>query len=139
MATSSLSVQELVDAMTFPRKVIAPPSEEFSFEFSSEVKTRLQRYWQVKKGRMTAYTLQGPFDITFRYYRESDKTPYATECFLTDKQGEAVAMGAADCHSGDPFDKEKGRKIALKRAIKNFSRTDRREFWRAYFDRLSVG
>lgn len=47
---------------------------------------------------------------------------------------DCVTYGFATCESGDIFDKNKGRKIALLRALKDFTndRLLRKEFWRNY-------
>lgn len=41
--------------------------------------------------------------------------------------------GEAYCHPTDQFNKAKGRKLALARAIKDFHRTKREQIWKAYF------
>lgn len=43
--------------------------------------------------------------------------------------------GKSKCRAGDMFQKEKGRKLALKRAIQCFPRSIRTVIWEAYFQR----
>ena len=48
-----------------------------------------------------------------------------------------VGWGEAWCSVKDRFDKERGRKIALGRALKagEFGKEEREKFWEAYFER----
>jgi len=55
-----------------------------------------------------------------------------TDCFISLGE-ECVSAGAALCSLGDNFVKATGRKIALARALKPFSREDRKEVWDQYF------
>jgi len=47
-----------------------------------------------------------------------------------------ISTGTAQCSKLDNFAKETGRKIALARAIKNFSKEERTEIWDKYFSRM---
>lgn len=58
----------------------------------------------------------------------------------SDKNKRTVLTGgSARLAPGDTFVKEEGRKIALRRAIKDFDRQARREIWQAYFNRNQTG
>lgn len=48
-----------------------------------------------------------------------------------------VLFGTAFCSVKDVFNKEKGRKIALTKALSHLNRDFRREIWQAYFDRFA--
>jgi hypothetical protein len=90
-----------------------------------------------------------PIYVQFRYPR--GRSAGVTECKLLKYEDNAKAedmlllgQGLAFCHANDNPDKEKGRKIALARAIDdasaefNFSlkdRASRREIWNAYHSR----
>jgi hypothetical protein len=43
-------------------------------------------------------------------------------------------QGQAHCAAGDMFDKSRGRKVALARALKSLPRQSRAEIWTAYFN-----
>lgn len=47
-----------------------------------------------------------------------------------------LSYGVAYCQPPDQFVKSKGRKIALKKAVRDFSRVDRTIIWKAYFDSM---
>ena len=49
-----------------------------------------------------------------------------------------ISTGTAQCSKRDNFQKEAGRKIALARAIKDFSQEERTEIWKKYFSRLET-
>lgn len=46
-----------------------------------------------------------------------------------------IASGVSECAPGDPFVKDTGRKISLKRGIQNFPKELRTKFWEAYLNR----
>lgn len=50
-----------------------------------------------------------------------------------------VATGYSILHPSDRFDKEKGRKISLARALKNWPREKRKLIWESYFNRKGAG
>jgi len=59
-----------------------------------------------------------------------------TECEIIDTNSDQVlASGRAFCHPEDQFNKEIGRKKALERALKGFSKEFREEAWLAYMKR----
>jgi len=63
------------------------------------------------------------------------ETPYKgkTTCYIDDElSGEALREGVAFCSINDRFDKARGRKLSLTRAIEGLDKDLRKEFWTAY-------
>lgn len=58
-----------------------------------------------------------------------------TYCYLEDLEGSLINMGISRCSVEDRFNKETGRKISLKNAIKDLPRQERIEIWNAYHNR----
>lgn len=60
-------------------------------------------------------------------------TPYygKTFCYI-EEDGEPVLIGEAYCSIVDRFDKVKGRKVSLTRAIEGLDKETRTKFWEAY-------
>lgn len=56
-----------------------------------------------------------------------------TNCYCFDREGNVVAEGKATCSPKDNFEKNKGRKVALTKAIRKMPRDGRRQTWDAYF------
>ena len=93
-------------------------------------------------------------DYSFKFYHKNDgdtqgkqptppitklstKVPIAlleraTTCIIFNEAGEEVSSGTANVHPKDNFCKEKGRKIALSRAIKSWDKTYREQVWNEY-------
>jgi len=63
------------------------------------------------------------------------KKGMTTHCYLRDNDGKMVSLGIAKCGKKDNFCKETGRKISLTRAIKEFPKEIRRDFWKCYLNR----
>lgn len=64
--------------------------------------------------------------------------PYSTHCYLCDPgedYSSTYGIGEALCHPGDRFLKSQGRKLALQRAMENFTLPARKAIWAAYFAR----
>jgi hypothetical protein len=57
-----------------------------------------------------------------------------TTCVIL-KGEELISTGKAFCGEKDKYNKEKGRKVALSRAIKNLDRDTRTTIWNEYFCR----
>ena len=76
----------------------------------------------------------------FSFHHECDYEGWSTECYIKQAVPTGViliATGRAWCAPTDQFVKDKGRKIALGRALDLFS-TDpevRKAFWRVYLGR----
>lgn len=58
-----------------------------------------------------------------------------TMCEIKNLNGWLGAKGYAFCSVKDIFNKEKGRKLSLRRALKTFSKDFSTHVWKAYFDR----
>ena len=56
----------------------------------------------------------------------------ATTCIIYNEIGEEVDHGTANVHPKDNFNKEKGRKIALARAISKWDVAYREQIWNEY-------
>ena len=74
------------------------------------------------------------------YKRRSGRTTLVqaiTRCVVRDigNGGTPVAEGVARCSATDRFNKERGRKIALERALLGFERGIRARFWETYLRR----
>lgn len=55
-----------------------------------------------------------------------------TICAVTDEDGEQIGVGVTEWNPGDEFSYDTGKKLALRRAIRNASPSFRTEFWGAY-------
>jgi len=79
------------------------------------------------------------YKVVFRYTRDSNKRPIATQCVVLDKTNSVIARDNAYCNPVDQFNREVGRKLALARTLRTlFPRRDteleyRKRFWNAYF------
>ena len=56
----------------------------------------------------------------------------ATTCIVFNEAGEEVTSGTANVHPKDNFCKEKGRQIALARAISSWDKAYRTKVWEEY-------
>lgn len=56
----------------------------------------------------------------------------ATTCIIFNEDGVEVNSGTANVHPKDNFNKEKGRQIALGRAISNMDKEYRTQIWEEY-------
>ena len=56
----------------------------------------------------------------------------ATTCIIFNEAGEEVASGTANVHPKDNFCKEKGRQIALTRAMATWDKSYRSQVWEEY-------
>ena len=59
-----------------------------------------------------------------------------TICYFRLDNGDEY-FGCAKCHPNDDFDFAIGSKVALTRAVKSLSRSDRKIVWQHYFDNLT--
>ncbi len=59
----------------------------------------------------------------------------STQCVIMDDEWQEIGYGEAECSRNDLFDKRKGRKVSLTRALQSdsFSREQRKSVWEAYF------
>ena len=56
----------------------------------------------------------------------------ATTCIIFNEEGVEVSSGVANVHPKDNFNKEKGRQIALARAISKWDKSYRTQVWDEY-------
>ena len=73
--------------------------------------------------------------VSFFHHVKNDKSPY-TKCIIeNNNEKNLVGIGVATLAIGDRFCKDKGRKIAMKRALTNLdlSKEVRLLFWNTYF------
>ena len=85
----------------------------------------------------------GKIKIYWRYYDNLiDSESYysiKTACVVTSLESyEVISVGETYCSRKDQFSKEKGRKISLERAIKNFNRKERAKVWLEYFNSKKI-
>ena len=83
--------------------------------------------------------------LAFEYTRGDNHQPHATKCrlFGIREGGEPIllAKGKADCSPLDNFNKSKGRKLALTRALKKLTtltKLERQAVWEAYLNRRNT-
>ena len=62
-----------------------------------------------------------------------------TECYIKNLNNELLVKGVARLSPKDEFNKNKGRKISLAKALQSLGlqRENRIAFWKAYFDMLN--
>ena len=85
-------------------------------------------------------------NYSFKFYHKNDQpstsklskkveqTPLerATTCIIFNEEGVEVSSGVANVHPKDNFNKEKGRQIALSRAISKWDKEYRAQVWEEY-------
>jgi hypothetical protein len=89
----------------------------------------------------------GDFKVYFRHYPEEwgylstdfviiPSTYYRgkTVCYIDSLDGEALCNGYAYCSPNDTFDKVKGRKISLARALEGLDKATRAQVWAKYLE-----
>ena len=71
---------------------------------------------------------------TSKLSKKVEQTPIerATTCIIFNEAGDQVTYGVSNVHPKDNFCKEKGRKIALSRAIKSWDKVYREQVWNEY-------
>lgn len=75
----------------------------------------------------------GDLKIRWFYTGRRRKLPTATNCEILDRtSGSIVGTGKSCCMSSDTFDKEKGRKGSLTKALTNIPRDLRFQVWEWY-------
>lgn len=72
-------------------------------------------------------------EVTIKFNHERMLGQRFTACMIG---GAVEASGIAMCSRGDNFCRAIGRKVALKRAIKNLPRPERTKIWQAYFRQI---
>lgn len=73
-------------------------------------------------------------EIEIKFWHQLDKSMARwTECLARPLDFDTDLWGLAECHPSDNFNKARGRKLALKRAIASLPREERGQIWKAYF------
>ena len=72
------------------------------------------------------------YEVIFKHYKDA-KGPYCTLCEIVNPDKTLKSDAVAMCSPEDQFVRNTGRKIALGRALKAFTREERVLFWEAYF------
>ena len=71
-------------------------------------------------------------DYSFKFQHNTTGQERGTVCRIFNEAGEQVIYGVSNVHPQDNFCKEKGRKIALSRAIKSWDKAYREQVWNEY-------
>lgn len=77
------------------------------------------------------------FRVRFRYEATDTYAHVESRCEGCSVWGR-LGTGYAICHENDRFEKERGRKLALARALKGKNKAFRTQVWEAYFARLGA-
>lgn len=82
---------------------------------------------------------KGDLIIGFHYTRldQSAKPPISVTCYIR-KNGQTIAEASSYCHPVDRFERTKGRKLALARALATFSKPERTTVWQKYVQTCTV-
>ena len=71
-------------------------------------------------------------DYSFKFQHNTTGRERGTVCRVFNEAGDQVIYGVSNVHPKDNFCKEKGRKIALSRAIKSWDKVYREQVWSEY-------
>ena len=71
-------------------------------------------------------------DYSFKFQHNTTGQERGTVCRIFNEAGEQVIYGVSNVHPQDNFCKERGRKIALSRAIKSWDKAYREQVWNEY-------
>ena len=71
-------------------------------------------------------------DYSFKFQHNTTGEERGTVCRIFNEVGDQVTYGVSNVHPQDNFCKEKGRKIALSRAIKSWDKAYREQVWNEY-------
>lgn len=71
-------------------------------------------------------------DYSFKFQHNTTGKERGTVCRVFNEAGDQVIYGVSNVHPQDNFCKEKGRKIALSRAIKSWDKVYREQVWNEY-------
>ena len=84
---------------------------------------------------MTVVLNKQTLDLNFKHHLPTALPgTQATKAFLQDKAGKILLEGYALCSEMDQYCKDKGRKVALTRMLRDVPRETRRQIWLAYHD-----
>ena len=71
-------------------------------------------------------------DYSFKFQHNTTGKERGTVCRVFNEAGDQVIYGVSNVHPKDNFCKEKGRKIALSRAIASWDKNYREQVWNEY-------
>ena len=71
-------------------------------------------------------------DYSFKFQHHTSGIERGTVCRIYNEDGNQVTYGVSNVHPQDNYCKEKGRKIALCRAIKTWEKDYRTQVWEEY-------
>ena len=71
-------------------------------------------------------------DYSFKFQHNTTGKERGTVCRVFNEAGDQVIYGVSNVHPKDNFCKEKGRKIALSRAITSWDKVYREQVWSEY-------
>lgn len=71
-------------------------------------------------------------DYSFKFMHNTIGKERGTVCRVFNEVGDQVTYGVSNVHPQDNFCKERGRKIALSRAIKSWEKAYREQVWNEY-------
>ena len=71
-------------------------------------------------------------DYSFKFQHNTTGEERGTVCRVFNEVEDQVTYGVSNVHPQDNFCKEKGRKIALSRAIKSWDKAYREQVWNEY-------
>ena len=71
-------------------------------------------------------------DYSFKFQHNTTGKERGTMCWIFNEVGDQVVYGVSNVHPQDNFCKEKGRKIALSRAISKWDKSYRTQVWNEY-------
>ena len=71
-------------------------------------------------------------DYSFKFMHNTIGKERGTVCRVFNEAGDQVTYGVSNVHPKDNFCKEKGRKIALSRAITSWDKSYREQVWNEY-------
>lgn len=86
---------------------------------------------------MRVETSAGTYFIDWKHQETNikRKIKIVTTCYIKDDKLTPIENNHAYCSVKDNFNKEKGRKISLARAMQYFDKPVRKEIWEAYLNR----
>lgn len=79
----------------------------------------------------------GKLRVYFQHFRPDQWIMAGTNCIIEQDEKdnpEKIAVGVTTLYYKDRFEKEKGRRYSLTKAIQDFTRAERRQFWNAYWE-----
>ena len=80
----------------------------------------------------------GKYRVKWHHRVDDDSRPTCTECVILGDDGGVIEVAVARCNPKDHFERNRGRKLSLTRALEQWTpvRDYRRYFWNAYREQL---